>query len=159
MSAQNVIFALGWRTSKVHVEHVRTAAQHNDRQNEYGTMAAHNDLGRWGEQVAADYLAAEGYRIVERDWHIGHRDIDIVAMDCDELVIVEVKTRRANALIAPELAVDRQKIKSLAAAASAFVKQRRLGLPLRFDIIAVTETADGKPEINHIKSAFIPIPY
>ena len=122
-------------------------------------MAAHNELGKWGEQVAADYLQGEGYRIVERDWRSGHRDIDIVAMDCDELVIVEVKTRRADALIAPELAVDRQKIKSLAAAARSFVKQRRLGLPLRFDIIAVTEKSDGQPEINHIKSAFIPIPY
>ncbi len=122
-------------------------------------MAAHNDLGQWGEQVAADYLAAEGYRIVERDWHDGHRDIDIVAMDCDELVVVEVKTRRANSFTAPEQAVDRQKMKSLATAARAFVKRRRIGLPLRFDIVAVTETADGKTEINHIKDAFIPIPY
>lgn len=122
-------------------------------------MAAHNDLGKWGEQVAADYLAAEGYRILERDWHNGHRDIDIVAVDCDEIVIVEVKTRGENSLISPEQAVGRQKMKSLAAAARAFVKQRRIGLPLRFDIISVIETAEGQPEINHIKSAFIPIPY
>ena len=139
--------------------YLETTAAYDDKQEKEGTMAAHNELGKWGEQVAADYLAAEGYRIVERDWHIGHRDIDIVAMDCDELVIVEVKTRRANALIAPELAVDKQKMKSLAAATRAFVKQRRLGLPLRFDIIAVTETSDGQPEINHIKNAFVPIPY
>lgn len=104
-------------------------------------------------------MQGEGYRIVERNWRSGHRDIDIVAIDCDELVIAEVKTRRANALIAPELAVNRQKIKSLAAATRSFVKQRKIGLPLRFDIIAVTEKSDGQPEINHIKSAFIPIPY
>ncbi len=139
--------------------HLKTAAQHSNKQDKEGTMAAHNELGKWGEQVAADYLAAEGYRIVERDWQDGHRDIDIVAMDCDELVMVEVKTRGANPLIAPEQAVGRQKMKSLAAAARAFVKQRRIGLPLRFDIITVTETAGGQPEINHIKNAFIPIPY
>lgn len=139
--------------------HVGTDPTNDDKQNKQGTMAAHNELGQWGEQVAADYLAAEGYRIVERDWHDGHRDIDIVAMDCDELVVVEVKTRRANSFTAPEQAVDWKKMKSLATAARAFVKRRRIGLPLRFDIVAVTETADGQPEINHIKNAFIPLPY
>ena len=41
-------------------------------------MAAHNELGKWGEDTAADYLQRNGYTIVERDWKSGHRDLDII---------------------------------------------------------------------------------
>ena len=42
-------------------------------------MAQHNQLGKWGEEYAANYLLGKGYDILERDWRIGHRDIDIKA--------------------------------------------------------------------------------
>ena len=42
-------------------------------------MAAHNELGKWGEDLAADYLQRKGYTIIERDWKSGRRDLDIVA--------------------------------------------------------------------------------
>ncbi len=122
-------------------------------------MATHNDLGQWGEQKAVELLEAKGYRIMERDWHCGHRDIDIVAMDCDELVFVEVKTRSGNLLVAPELAVNREKMQSLSKAANAFVKTKRIGLPMRFDIISIIKTDNGEYEIKHIENAFLPIPY
>ena len=76
-------------------------------------MAQHNDLGRWGEDFAVRMLEAKGYRIIERDWKDAHRDIDIIALDNDCLVFIEVKTRRAGTLLAPELAVDRRKIKNI----------------------------------------------
>ena len=57
-------------------------------------MAAHNDTGKWGEDLAAKYLEEKGYTIVERDWKSGRRDIDIIALDDDVVVFVEVKTRR-----------------------------------------------------------------
>ena len=57
-------------------------------------MAAHNELGRWGEEQAAEYLQEQGYEIIERDWKSGHHDLDIIARDGQALVIVEVKTRR-----------------------------------------------------------------
>ena len=59
-------------------------------------MAEHNDLGKWGEQVAVDYLQRKGYEILERDWKSGHRDLDIIALDGDTIVFVEVKTRRSG---------------------------------------------------------------
>ena len=43
-------------------------------------MAAHNEMGRWGEDQAVAYLEQQGYTILERDWHSGHRDIDIIAL-------------------------------------------------------------------------------
>ena len=62
-------------------------------------MAAHNELGQWGEEVATDYLRRKGYTIVERDWKSGHRDLDIIAMDGQTLVVVEVKRRRLSTTI------------------------------------------------------------
>ena len=62
-------------------------------------MAEHNDLGRLGEQLAHDFLIAKGYQILEQNWSCGHKEIDIIAMDGKELVIVEVKTRRVQCLV------------------------------------------------------------
>ena len=44
-------------------------------------MAAHNELGKWGEDLATAYLEQKGYTIVERDWKSGRRDIDIIAIE------------------------------------------------------------------------------
>lgn len=118
-------------------------------------MAAHNELGKWGEDVAARYLAAKGYTIIARDWRLGHRDLDIVAIHEEWLVIVEVKTRADNCLIPPEETVDRRKMHSLCIAANAYVKLKCINAPIRFDIIAVTGNAGGY-DVNHIENAFIP---
>lgn len=121
-------------------------------------MAAHNDLGKWGEHKAEEFLRTRGYRIVERNWRYGHRDIDIVAAKDDVLVIVEVKTRRNNLFTEPEDAVDWQKIRSLSVAANAFVKRYRIDMEVRFDVITVIGDIEGECQINHIEDAFLPIP-
>lgn len=118
-------------------------------------MAEHNDKGRWGEQKAAEYLEQNGYRIMWRDWRDGHRDLDIVAVDADQLVIVEVKTRRNADLMEPEQAVDARKIRNIALAAAKLVSTYDIGMPLRFDIIAVTGT-ESSFTIKHIEDAFMP---
>ena len=78
-------------------------------------MARHNEMGRWGEDVAAEYLRQQGYVIRERDWKSGRRDIDIIAITPDALtvVFVEVKTRLPDSAAAPEDAVDAMKIRNL----------------------------------------------
>lgn len=119
-------------------------------------MAAHNDLGKWGEEKAAEYLEREGYRVMERDWKVGHRDIDIVALDDCTLVIVEVKTRSNTFFMEPEQAVDWKKRRSLTIAANAYAKMHHLGLSTRFDIITVVGDGEDNCQISHIKDAFIP---
>ncbi|MGN1263726.1 MAG: YraN family protein [Prevotella sp.] len=122
-------------------------------------MAEHNDFGFWGEEKAAQYLEQKGFKIMRRNWKCGHRDIDIVALDNDEVVIVEVKTRREDCIIEPERAVDRKKIKSLTFAANTFVNKERISRPLRFDIVAVTKLDNGECTINHIENAFLPMAF
>lgn len=103
-------------------------------------MAEHNELGTWGETLAAEYLEKKGYQILERDWKSGHRDLDIIAMDGDTMVIVEVKTRRNRLFTDPEMAVDYQKITNLQQAANHYVKMKYYDGDLRFDIISIVGT-------------------
>ena len=120
-------------------------------------MAEHNDTGRWGERKAAEYLERKGYRILWRDWRDGHRDLDIVAVDADTLVVVEVKTRRSGDVMAPELAVTPKKMRNIVVAADRFAKAYGIEFPLRFDIVAVTGRDDADCRINHIEDAFNPM--
>ena len=114
-------------------------------------MAAHNELGKWGEDAAAEYLQQKGLTILERDWHSGHRDIDIIAQDGDTIVFVEVKTRRNRMFTDPEQAVDYRKRQNLLAAMNHYVKYKRLDHELRFDILTVVGAEEGKLEIEHIE--------
>lgn len=112
-------------------------------------MAIHNQLGKWGENVAAGYLMQKGYSIVARNWKFGRRDLDIVAFNGDMLVVVEVKTRSGNILQEPEKAVDYAKLMSLRKAANAFVKAKHIDAPLRFDIVSISVQTAQKYEIEH----------
>ena len=117
-------------------------------------MAAHNELGAWGEEIAADYLQRQGYQILERDWKSGHRDLDLIAMDNDTLVFVEVKTRRDRIFTDPEMAVDYQKIRNLQQAANHYVKYKHTDNDIRFDLITVVGMIGETPDIEHITDAF-----
>lgn len=112
-------------------------------------MATHNDFGRAGESEAAAYLAREGYIILERNWHIRHREIDIICRKDGLLVVVEVKSRRLPEE-RPEELLDARKRRNLRAAAEAYIKAMGIETEVRFDLIMVTGEA---LEIEHIRDA------
>ena len=73
-------------------------------------MAAHNDLGHKGEDMAAKYLQEQGYFILERNWmNKGRKELDIIATKDDIIVFVEVKTRKVGSVTTPISAVDDRK--------------------------------------------------
>ena len=122
-------------------------------------MTQHNDLGKWGEEQAATFLERKGYTICDRDWRAGHRDLDIIALNEDQtiLVIVEVKTRTSAELNEPEEAVNRKKIRNIGNAANLYLKQFNVEYDVRFDIVSVTGTSDSNAKIEHIIDAFNPL--
>lgn len=122
-------------------------------------MAEHNDLGKWGEDEAALYYEDRGYEILERDWKVGKRDIDLIALteDKDTLVFVEVKTRQNSDLQEPEEAVDVKKMRNLAIAANAYVKLYGLDMDVRFDIISVIGKCSCVESIECFEDAFNPL--
>lgn len=114
-------------------------------------MAAHNELGAWGEEQATNYLLRKGFSIVERDWKSGHRDIDIIALDGDGTVVfVEVKTRRNRLFGNPEEAVDYQKLRNLQGAMNHYIKYHHIDREVRLDIISIVGTIGTVPQIDHI---------
>ena len=118
-------------------------------------MAKHNELGKRGEELAAQYLTEKGYEILERNWRNIHKEIDIIAKDGETLVIVEVKTRKSDDHGEPDLAVTRQKQTRLIYAANAYIFKYNLDINTRFDIISIV-FKDGNPVIEHIEDAFLP---
>lgn len=121
-------------------------------------MARHNELGKWGEQYAADYLQSIGYDIIESDWRIGHRDIDIIARTGDgtTVVFVEVKTRTSDVVTKPDDAVDIKKIRNIGYAANNYIKTKGIVDEVRFDIISIIGNNKENAQLEHIIEAFNP---
>jgi putative endonuclease len=116
-------------------------------------MAEHNETGEMGEDVAYEYLIKEGYNILERNWRFGRAEIDIIAMDKNEIVFIEVKTRSSRYLVEPEIAVNRTKQKLITSAADKYVTIKKIDAWGRFDIVSIVVHPQGK-EIRHIKGAY-----
>lgn len=118
-------------------------------------MARHNDIGKIGEQAAADYLTNKGYSVIERNWVHRKLEIDIIAIYKGQIVFVEVKTRTDDWFAAPKDAVNLRKIRNISRAADAYIKMNFIDLEPRFDIIEIIGEA-GSMKVEHIEDAFLP---
>lgn len=113
------------------------------------------ELGRSGEQAAADHLAASGYTILEINYATRFAEIDIIAATDDCLVFVEVKARTSLKKGLPREAVHAGKQRKIIQAAQQFLKTRPPNdrRHIRFDVMEIYfDTAP--PRINHIPHAF-----
>ena len=118
-------------------------------------MAQHNEFGQISEDRAAAYLMARGYTIRDRNWRVGHKEIDIIAQKDGVIVFIEVKARKSDRYGDAIEAVNDQKIRKLVTAAHAYVRYHRIDLPTRFDIISITGEP-GRQTVEHIEEAFYP---
>lgn len=112
-------------------------------------MAAHNELGTWGEEWASAYLRERGYVILERDWRSGHRDLDIVALDGDEVVFVEVKTRSSHFLADPFHTISDKKKLNIRRSVAHFMRSHPQYHRARFDIIILVGSLGQRPEVQY----------
>ena len=112
-----------------------------------------------GETEAARMLEKKGFRIVERNWRMGHLEVDLIAESRTEIVFAEVKARTSTfGDKMPEEFVDETKRKRMVAAANAYIKYRKIEKLPRFDIIGILVNA-ATQEItyrNHLENAFQP---
>lgn len=116
-------------------------------------MGQHNDFGRRGEELAARYLIDRDYSILERNWRDDHREIDIIAEFAGEIVFVEVKTRSSEAIITARDAVDQSKQELIIKAAEAYMREKRLWNPWRYDIITIVGYTPPY-QLHHYRYAF-----
>ena len=116
-------------------------------------------LGRWGERQARLYLEAQGCPIVATNFRSRTGEIDIVAIDADEIVFVEVKTRRGDSYGLAEESISPVRAERLAAVAEEFLQSRSAfpydsETPWRIDLVCVSLDRQGRLlSVNHIKHA------
>ncbi|MDR0845147.1 MAG: YraN family protein [Tannerella sp.] len=117
-------------------------------------MAEKNETGKTGEAIARSYLEISGYTILDTNWRFHRYELDIVATNGRELVVVEVKTRSSEYLISPEEAIDARKIQRIVAAADAYIRTKQINLPVRFDIICLIKDKQSYTVEQHYEDAF-----
>jgi putative endonuclease len=114
------------------------------------------EIGQRAEQLAAEFLAAQGLTILERNYRRRLGELDIVARSNDVLVIAEVRTRAAATFGGAAASVDGAKQRRISRAAAQLLQQRRdlAQLPVRFDVLVVSGLERSSPQIEWIRHAF-----
>ena len=111
--------------------------------------------GKYGEEIAEEYLRNLGYFILEKNFSCRQGELDIIAVDNNEIVITEVKTRTSKKYGEPADAVDYKKKKHIYNAAKYYLYKRNFeDRFVRFDVIEVFISEKGI-KINHIKKAIL----
>jgi putative endonuclease len=118
-------------------------------------MAESHNLGKDGEELAAEHLKKSGYRILNRNWSSGKLEIDIIAENKDSIVFCEVKTRSEDFLVPPGAAVTREKQRSMVLCADTYIQRYHIDKECRFDVITIIKGPDSC-QIEHIEDAFYP---
>ncbi len=112
------------------------------------------ELGRQGEEIAAQHLQRKGYQILVRNFQTRYGELDIIAIKNGVLVFVEVKTRRSDRFGSAEEAITHQKIEHIKKVALHYLSTHSVKhQEIRFDVITV-RMADDSSHLNHIEAAF-----
>ena len=111
-------------------------------------------LGTRGEGLARRLLEQKGYLIVDNNFRCSWGEIDLVAQDGDEIVFVEVRTRRGSRFGTPEESITEAKAHHMVAAAQEYLQQRESeAADWRLDLVAIVLTPTGKVDrIDHLQN-------
>jgi putative endonuclease len=112
-------------------------------------------FGDRGEALAAEFLSRGGWTILQRQFRIGHREIDLVARRGEVVAFVEVKARAGSGYGHPLEAITWRKRREIQRVALAWIDRHgRDGDVYRFDAVAVFLPAGGPPRIEHVEDAW-----
>src|SRR5688572_33498980 len=99
---------------------------------------ARQAFGELGERIAERWLRRRGWRVVQRRFRSGHRDIDLVIEQGGVVAFVEVKARRGPEFGGLLRAVNWRKRKELERSAKVWVvRYGRDAEQYRFDVVGV----------------------
>ena len=120
-------------------------------------MGKNNELGKWGEKIAASYLRKKHYKILNTGYSCRFGEIDIIASCGNFLVFVEVKLRKSDTFAKAFEFVDFKKQSRILTTASFYLSEFPTNLQPRFDVIEVyapNGLQTKHPVINHLEDAF-----
>jgi putative endonuclease len=118
-------------------------------------LVTQREIGEIAEGLAQQHILKQGYKILDTNWQFGHLELDIVALDKEQLVVVEVKSRNGIRYEHPSEAVTNTKIKRIVEATEAYIFHKDMERETRFDVITVIFIGQ-KFELEHFKDAFYP---
>ena len=111
------------------------------------------ELGQFGETLAANHLISKGYIVLYRNYKFLKNEVDIVARYEDKIIVVEVKTRQTAEIGEPWMAVTKAKQKLIIQVANHFIQTNEIENDTRFDIISIVHNS-FRTKIEHIEDAF-----
>ncbi len=112
-------------------------------------------IGDYGELCAARYLRERGVRLIASQYRSRVGEIDLIVEDGGFLAFAEVKTRSSGMIAPPQEAVDTAKRRRLILTASAYLAERHVEAPCRFDVIEVfLDRSDRVERVEWLKNAF-----
>jgi putative endonuclease len=119
-------------------------------------LTVRQQRGRRAEELAAEFLRAAGCEILQCNYRRRLGELDIVARANGVLVVAEVRTRTSNGYGGAAASVDRRKQRRITRAASQLLQQRTdlARLPVRFDVVVVSDPYGPAPTIEWIRHAF-----
>lgn len=110
--------------------------------------------GRQGEQAAEEFLRAQGYTILARNYRVALGEIDLIMQDRQTLVFVEVRTHSGATFGDPLASVNVRKQRQIAKAALMYlIRNGLMEQEARFDVVGI-RWEDEQARLTHIKSAF-----
>jgi len=116
-------------------------------------MTRHNQrIGKWGEEIAAAWLAERGYRILARNIRTPYGEIDIIAQTEDVTVFIEVKTLTSSKNFFPEQQITARKREHMLNAAQHYAAEHAIDR-WRIDVIALEGRPGADPVITHFEDA------
>ena len=117
-------------------------------------MSAAQALGQLGERIAERWLTVHGWRILQRRFRSGHRDIDLIAEREGLVAFIEVKARRGDGFGGPVAAVGWRKRRELGRSARVWIDRHgRTPEAYRFDVIGIL-VAGERVRVSHVENAF-----
>ena len=118
-------------------------------------MAAKDELGRRGEDLAVKYLQGQGLVILSRNWRCRDGEIDVVATDTKRLVVCEVKTRSGTRFGEPAEAVTARKASRIRRVTQAWLAAHQVRwCEIRFDVLSVVAAPGAPVTVQHYEAAF-----
>ncbi len=118
-------------------------------------MALSHEFGRLGEDLAARHLAAHGWTIVQRNFRLGHKEVDLVVRRRGVVAFVEVKSRSGAGFGHPLDAITPAKRREIERVARVWIARHgREGEIYRFDAVAVIRGGGEPPRVEHVEDAW-----
>ena len=109
-------------------------------------------LGKWGENAADKYLREKGYKIICNNYHTPYGEIDIICSFMENLIFVEVKTRKSQSYGHPEVSVNPRKLEHMETSAQYYVQENGYQGTWQIDVISIYKEGSNQLEIVHFEN-------